>query len=107
MIKSEMSNEESIIFFIKLLFNQLKLTISKSQLEIRTVFIMDNARIHKTEKIIKLIKEFKMVVFTIPPYSPELNRIEHTFGRLKNRISFKNLNSKDLKHVIMEEVKNL
>ena len=44
-----------------------------------------------------MIKEHKLVVFTIPPYSPELNKIENTFGRLKNRISFQNLNSKDFK----------
>ena len=61
---------------------------------------MNNARIHMTDKIVKIIKEHKLVVFTIPPYSPELNKIENTFGRLKNRISFQNLNSKDFKHVI-------
>ena len=43
---------------------------------------MDNARIHKTDKIIKLIKENEWVVFTFPP---ELNKIEHTFGVLKIR----------------------
>ena len=92
MIKSETSNEESISYFIKQLLYQFKLTMSKSQLELRTVIIlMDNARIHRTDKIVKMIKEHKLVVFTIPPYSPELNKIENTFGRLKNRISFQNL----------------
>ena len=43
---------------------------------------MDNARIHKTDKIVKLIKENKLIVFTFPPYSPQLNKIEHTFGTL-------------------------
>ena len=70
-------------------------------------FIMDNARIHRTDKIIKMLKDNKLVVFTIPPYSPELNKIENTFGRLKNRISFQNLNSKDFKHVIIEEIRKL
>ena len=51
---------------------------------------MDNARIHRNDKIAKMIKEHKLVVLSIPPYSPELNKIENTFGRLKNRISFKN-----------------
>ena len=71
------------------------------------LYIMDNARIHKTDKIVKLIKDWRLVVFTISPYSSELNKIEHTFGRLKNRISFQNLNSKDLKHIIIEEIKKL
>ena len=68
---------------------------------------MDNARIHKTDKIIKLIKENEWVVFTFPPYSPELNKIEHTFGVLKNKIAFQNLNSKEFKHIIVEEIKKL
>ena len=67
---------------------------------------MDNARIHKTDKIIKLIKENKLVVFTFPPYSPELNKIEHTFGVIK-KMSFQNLNTKEFKHIIIEEIKNL
>ena len=46
----------------------------------------DNAAIHKTKKVRLLIKKLKWVVFTIPPYSPELNQIEHTFGILKLRI---------------------
>ena len=49
---------------------------------------MDNARIHRTDKIASMIKKNKMVVFTFPTYTPELNKIENTFGRLKNKISF-------------------
>ena len=68
---------------------------------------MDNARIHKTDEIIKLIKENELVLFTFPPYSPELNKIEDTFGVLKNKIAFQNLNSKEFKHIIVEEIKKL
>ena len=39
MIKSEISNEESIITFIKLMIEQLKQTVSKKQLELRTVLL--------------------------------------------------------------------
>ena len=39
MIKDETSNEESVWCFINLLMKQLKLTISKGQLERRTVFL--------------------------------------------------------------------
>ena len=68
---------------------------------------MDNARIHRTDKIKQLLKNYKVVAFTFPPYSPELNKIENTFGRLKNKLSFKNLNTKEFKHVIIEEIKKL
>ena len=53
------------------------------------LYIMDNARIHKTDKIVLLIKDWRLIVFTIPPYSPELNKIEHTFRRLKIEFHFK------------------
>ena len=46
---------------------------------------MDNARIHRTDKIASIIKQNKMVVFIFPPYTPELNRIENIFGELKNK----------------------
>ena len=68
---------------------------------------MDNARIHRTDKIAIIIKQNNMVVFTFPPYSPELNKIENTFGRLKNKISFLNINSKEFKSIIIEEIKKL
>ena len=68
---------------------------------------MDNARIHRTDKIASIIKPNKMVVFTFPPYTPELNKIENTFGRLKNKISFQNLNSKGFKNIIIDEIKKL
>ena len=39
MMKSETSNEESIIIFIKLLIEQQKQTVSKKQLELKTVLL--------------------------------------------------------------------
>ena len=44
------------------------------------VVMFDNASIHKTKGIKLLVKKLGWGVFTIPPYSPELNQIEHTFG---------------------------
>ena len=61
----------------------------------------------KQKKVINLIKENNLVFFTIPPYSPELNKVENTFGRLKNKLSFKNLNCKEFRHTIIEEIKRL
>ena len=54
------------------------------------ILIMDNARIHRMDKIKQLLKNYEVVAFTFPPYSPELNKIENTFGRLKDKFSFKN-----------------
>ena len=68
---------------------------------------MNNARIHKTDKIIKLVKENKLFVFTFSPYSPQLNKIEHTFGTLKNIISVSKPKTTKFKHIIIEEIKKI
>ena len=68
---------------------------------------MDNARIHKIDKIIKLVKENKLIMVTFPPYSLQLNQIEHTFGTLKNKISFQTLNTNEFKHSFIEEIKKI
>ena len=52
--------------------------------------MFDNASIHKT-KDVKLLKKLGWVVFIIPPYSPELNQIEHTFGIVKSKMSKRTL----------------
>ena len=107
MIKDETSKEDDICQFLILLKRQLELTIQKDQLKNRTLLMMDNARIHRTNEVTKLIKGLKLIVFTIPPYSPVLNKIENTFAIIKNKLSFKNLSIKQLKLLAIEEIKNM
>ena len=45
-----------------------------------------NSSNHMINKVKKLVKKLVWIEFTTPPYSPELNRIEHTFGILKLKI---------------------
>lgn len=48
-----------------------------------SVFILDNASIHRKTKIKKLAKEAGHQVLLSPKYSPDLNDIEHDFSALK------------------------
>ena len=66
--------------------------------------MLDNASIHKTEAVKQLIKKLKWVAFTTPPYSPELNQIEPTFGILKTKIPKRNFNAKSFEQIIKEEI---
>ena len=50
------------------------------------ILMVDNSRIYRTDKIKQLCKNYEVVAFTFPPYSPELNKIENTFWRLKNKL---------------------
>ena len=77
------------LFFIKLLIEHLKHSMSR-KVRVKNCFaIMDNARMDKTDKIIKLVKENKLILFTFPPYSSRLNKIEHKFKLQKKGFLFK------------------
>lgn len=48
--------------------------------------ILDNATFHKSEKISQLIRESGCQLQYLPPYSPDLNEIEHYWFPIKNRV---------------------
>ena len=50
---------------------------------------MDNERIHRTDIIKQLLLNYEVFAFTFLRNSPELNKIENAFGRLKNKLSLK------------------
>ncbi len=52
----------------------------------KTVIILDNAPIHKSKIFTEKIKEWKardLIIYFIPPYSPELNLIENLWRFVK------------------------
>ena len=49
----------------------------------RSVILLDNATIHHTEHVIKLIQSVGAIVHFLPPYSPDLNPIEELFSKVK------------------------
>ena len=51
------------------------------------VIIMDNASIHKNKKTREIIENAGHVLLFLPPYSPDLNPIEKTFGLIKRWLS--------------------
>ena len=56
------------------------------QINKKTVVILDNSPIHKSNKFMAKIQEWKekdVLIFFLPPYSPELNLIEILWRRIK------------------------
>ena len=67
----------------------------------RTVVILDNSPIHRSKKFMAKIEEWRkndLLIYFLPPYSPELNLIEILWRRIKYQwlpfeayLSFQNL----------------
>lgn len=45
--------------------------------------VLDNASFHKSAQTKELIEQHGAKLLFLPPYSPDLNPIEHDFGALK------------------------
>lgn len=50
----------------------------------KSVVIMDNAAFHKSDQMKKALNEAGHTLLYLPPYSPDLNLIEHTWARAKH-----------------------
>ena len=51
------------------------------------VIIMGNAACHKKEVLYQIAKKYSQRLIFLPPYSPEYNPIEHTWGALKRKVA--------------------
>jgi transposase len=54
------------------------------KLPVGTVIVMDNAAFHKRADILENIRRAACVAEFLPPYSPDVNPIEHTWAQLKS-----------------------
>ncbi len=56
------------------------------QINKKTIVILDNSPIHKSQKFISKLEQWKekdLLIYFLPPYSPELNLIEILWRRIK------------------------
>ena len=75
-------NRFHFVTFLEDLAKKLKEKDSNKQY----VLVMDNVAFHKTEEVRAFIREHKVKVLYLPPWSPMLNPIENCFSKVKNLI---------------------
>jgi hypothetical protein len=56
------------------------------QLQPGQIVILDNATFHKSDKITQLVALAECQLYYLPPYSPDLNQIEHYWFPIKNQV---------------------
>lgn len=68
----------------------------------RSVVVMDNASIHHVDEVIQFLEDLGVLVYFVPPYSPDFNPIEELFSKVKYvmRASEFDLEGQDLKTCI-------
>jgi transposase len=64
------------------------------------IIIMDNASIHKSRKIREAIKKAGCHLVFQPPYSPDLNPIEHCWSWMKRKFRSLNLTPHSLEEIV-------
>ena len=62
----------------------------------RSVVVMDNCSIHHIQEVSELLNDTGIVLFYLPPYSPDLNPIELTFSYIKGYLK----KHEDIMHII-------
>lgn len=55
------------------------------ELKAPSIIVMDNAPFHNKKQLRSLLKQHGHALLPLPPYSPDLNPIEGTFGGMKKR----------------------
>ena len=63
-----------------------------------SVIILDNARFHRPVDVHRIAKYYGLKVLFLPPYSPDLNPMEHKWGNKKNWLR---IHSEDYKCIQM------
>ena len=74
----------------------------------RSVVILDNATVHHSDEIVRLIRSVGADVIFLPPYSPFLNPIEQYFNIYKRTLKkLQNMLWVDAHHIALDSVSSL
>lgn len=56
------------------------------ELKANQVVILDNASFHRKARLKELLEKVNCKLLPLPPYSPDLNKIEHIWHQVKSKV---------------------
>ena len=62
----------------------------------RSVVVLDNASIHHVSGVVDNVQFAGALIYYLPPYSPDLNPIEHVFSKVKKVLKINEVNWSNL-----------
>jgi len=69
--------------FLNFMQSQMLFICNSEEIKLRSMMIMNNARIHQSAKLNELCESFEMHLVKFSFYSPDYNLIESSFSMLK------------------------
>ena len=69
--------------FLNFMWSQMLFICNSEEVKLRSMMIMNNARIHQSAELNELCESFKMHLVKLLFYSPDYNFIESSFSMLK------------------------
>ena len=106
MLKKGSTRAEHVIRFFELLDKRMN-ELFTSTYRKNTIFVMDNARVHTCTAVRRFIRQGGFAVLMLPAYSPELNKVEHTFQLLKSRLKKQCLFKDPIEHIVCRNILSL
>lgn len=106
MMKKGSTSSYHIKQFFDLLNEKMTTTFSSDYIE-HTVFVLDNAKVHVSAESRKYFYENKFRVLTLPPYTPEQNKVERVFLYLKMKLKKECLFNKRLEYLVANAITEL
>ncbi len=66
-----------------------------------SVIILDNAAIHHVDGVVKLLESLGVLIYFLPPYSPDFNPIEELFAKVKSSLKANEHLQEDFKTLLL------
>jgi transposase len=72
----------------------------------KSVLVLDNASWHRSKKVVEYAKNLGIILYFLPPYSPELNPIEQLWKYVKFNVTYRlHADMDDLKSAVKRYVR--